>query len=131
MTLTKNTKYKLVAAASSTMAVLPMANAAHALDCNPDTAGGVQAGANCAQGTGQPDNLQTQITNITNTLLLVVGISAVIMLIVGGFQYIFSSGDSTRVGNAKNTILFAIVGIIVALLAYAIVNFVVGRFATA
>ncbi len=129
MDLTKNTKYKLVALGGSSLAALPFVGTAQAADCST-TGNAVQTGANCAKGNGQPDDLQTQITTITNTLLLVVGIAAVIMLIVGGFQYIFSSGDQARVGSAKNTILYAIIGIVVALLAYAIVNFVVGRFGT-
>jgi hypothetical protein len=46
------------------------------------------------------------------------------MLIYGGIRYTISAGDSKAVTDAKNTILYAIIGIIVALLAYAIVNFV-------
>ena len=49
---------------------------------------------------------------------------SVIMLIYGGIQYVLSTGDSGKVTNAKNTILYAVVGLIVAILSYAIVNFV-------
>ena len=54
---------------------------------------------------------------------------SVIVLIYGGFQYVTSTGDKTRVENAKNTILYAIIGIVVAILAFAIVSFVIGAFA--
>ncbi len=52
------------------------------------------------------------------------------MLIIGGIRYTISGGDSTAVTSAKNTILYAVIGIIVALLAYAIVNFVLDSFTT-
>jgi hypothetical protein len=50
------------------------------------------------------------------------------MLIIGGIRYVVSGGDSSAVTSAKNTILYAVVGIVVALLAYALVNFVIGSF---
>lgn len=62
---------------------------------------------------------------ITNTILYIVGIVAVIMLIIGGIRYIVSGGDSKKVTDAKNTILYAIIGLIVCFLAFAIVNFVI------
>lgn len=58
---------------------------------------------------------------------VVAGIAAVIMLIVSGLQYLISSGDPARVSTAKNTLLFAIIGIVIVLFAQIIVNFVVGR----
>ena len=65
---------------------------------------------------------------ITNVLLFVLGAVSVIMIIIGGLRYVVSGGNATYVTAAKNTILYAIVGIIVALLAYAIINFVIGSF---
>ena len=64
---------------------------------------------------------------ITNTLLFLIGAVAVIMLIIGGFRYVVSAGDANAVTGAKNTILYAIVGIVVAFLSYAAVNFVLFR----
>ena len=61
---------------------------------------------------------------ITNTILYIVGVIAVIMIIWGGIRYIISGGDSKKVTDAKNTILYAIIGLIIAVLSYAIVNFV-------
>jgi len=58
-------------------------------------------------------------------------VAAVIMIIVGGFRYITSGGDSTRVGGAKNTLIYAIVGLIIVALAQAIVHFVLNNATTA
>ena len=68
------------------------------------------------------------IADGASVLLFIVGAVAVIMLIIGGLKYIVSGGDASKVQSAKNTILYALVGIIVAILAYAAVNFVIGNF---
>lgn len=77
-----------------------------------------------AADTGATD-INSVVQNVINILLFIVGAGAVIMLIVGGIQYITSTGDQQRVSNAKNTIIYAIVGVVVALLAYALVNYVI------
>jgi hypothetical protein len=66
---------------------------------------------------------------IINILLFVIGAVSVIMIILGGIRYTLSNGDASQITSAKNTILYAVIGLIVALLAYAIVNFVVDQFA--
>jgi len=91
----------------------------------------IQGGANSAQGSDQQSDLfgSTGVfKTITNTLLFILGAISVIMIIVGGLRYVVSGGDSSAVNAAKNTILYAIVGVIVAILAYAIINFVIGSF---
>lgn len=65
--------------------------------------------------------------NIVNTLIFVIGAAAVIMIIIGGFRYVVSNGDSGSITTAKNTILYAVVGLVVAIMSYAIVNFIIGR----
>lgn len=70
------------------------------------------------------DDAQSTVVKIINTILLILGIVAVIMIIVGGFRYVISGGDASNVTAAKNTIMYAVIGLIVAVLAYAIVNFV-------
>jgi multisubunit Na+/H+ antiporter MnhB subunit len=65
---------------------------------------------------------------ITNVLLFIIGAVSVIMLIIGGVRYTISQGDSSAVTSAKNTILYAVIGLIVAILAYAVVNFVIVQF---
>ena len=61
-------------------------------------------------------------------MLFLVGAISVIMVVVGGLRYVISGGNTTNVGAAKNTILYAIVGLVISLLAYAIINFVIGSF---
>lgn len=88
----------------------------------------VTNGANAAQGDGVPAKLigsdDSIFTVVVNILLYIIGAISVIMLIVGGIRYTISNGDSSQVTSAKNTILYAIVGLIIAFLAYAIVNWV-------
>ena len=89
----------------------------------------LQEGAEAAQCDGCPSDLfgDTGVfRQITNTILYIVGIIAVIMLIIGGIRYVVSGGDSKKVTDAKNTVLYAIIGLIVCLLSYAIINFVIG-----
>ena len=75
-------------------------------------------------------NLKTGIQNIAvtvvNILSIVVGIVAVIIIIYGGFRYITSGGESGNVSGAKNTLLFAIVGLVIVALAQVIVRWVIG-----
>ena len=88
----------------------------------------LQEGAEAARCDGCPADLfgdTGAFKQITNTVLYIVGIIAVIMLIIGGIRYVISGGDSKKVTDAKNTILYAIIGLIIAFLAYAIVNFVI------
>ncbi|MBR3319227.1 hypothetical protein IKG06_01825 [Candidatus Saccharibacteria bacterium] len=73
----------------------------------------------------QPKPLEDTVTNIINAILYVVGVLAVVMVIIGGVKYTTSGGDQAAVTSAKNTILYGVVGLIIAILAYAIVNFVV------
>ena len=67
-------------------------------------------------------------SEISSVLLFIVGAIAVIMIVIGGLRYVISGGDASQVQAAKNTILYALVGIIVAILAYAAVNFVINSF---
>jgi multisubunit Na+/H+ antiporter MnhB subunit len=68
--------------------------------------------------------LTGHITGIVDTLLLIAGAIAVLIIILAGIRYVTSTGDAARVKAAKDTLLYAIVGLAVAILAYAIVNFV-------
>ena len=71
------------------------------------------------------DDATTKVKDIINIALYVLGIIAVIMIIVGAFRYVLSGGDAGSVTAAKNTILYAVVGLIVAILSFVIVNFVI------
>lgn len=87
----------------------------------------IQSGLKAAGGDTK-DTSSTLITSVINVMLFIIGVLSVIMIVYGGILYVISAGDSGRVSKAKNTIMYAIVGLIVALLAYAIVNFVITRF---
>jgi Type IV secretion system pilin len=102
---------------------------------SPVSAVSIQDGVNAAQGTSSADTcLFTGIngcdnglfTTIVNILLFIIGAISVVMLIIGGIRYTVSGGDSSAVTGAKNTILYAIIGLVVAFLAFAIVNWVLG-----
>ncbi len=73
----------------------------------------------------------TNVSNIIKTVInffsFIVGVVAVIMIIVGGFRYITSGGDSGNVSSAKNTIIYAIIGLVVVALAQIIVQFVLNK----
>lgn len=71
-----------------------------------------------------PDGILTRVAQL---LAIVVGVAAVIMIIIGGLQYVLASGDPSNVQNAKNTVFYAIVGLLVAALAQGIISFVLVR----
>jgi sorbitol-specific phosphotransferase system component IIC len=88
-------------------------------------------GADAARGVDQAATLfgATGIfTTISNVMLFVIGAISVIMVIVGGLRYVISGGNSANITAAKNTILYAVVGLIIAIMAYAIINFVLESF---
>lgn len=76
-------------------------------------------------GANNNIKLEAAITQIIKVILFIVGILAVIMIIFGGIQYLLSAGDTSKTEKAKNTILYAVVGLVVAILAYALVTWVV------
>ena len=93
---------------------------------------GVRSGVDAAHGEGQPTDLFGDgaiFSTIVDLMLFLIGAIAVVMIIFGGFRYVVSGGDSSAVTSAKNTILYAIIGVIVALLAYAIISFVLDSLA--
>lgn len=73
------------------------------------------------------DNLVESITNILNAVIAVLGIICVIVIIIGGVKYMTSSGDAGKVKSAKDTILYGIIGLVICVLAFAIVNFVIAN----
>lgn len=78
-----------------------------------------------ATGINDDRDLTAIVSNIINVILYVIGILAVAFIIYGGVKYAMSAGDSAKVKSAKDTIMYAVIGLIVAILAYAIVNFVI------
>ena len=94
-----------------------------------DNGNTIGEGIECAGGT-LPENLSGSggiITNVINVLLGIVGVVAIIMIIVGALRMVLSAGNEKTVADARNTILYAVIGLIIAILAFAIVNFITGR----
>ena len=93
--------------------------------------------ADCAQAgtiTSDPDackseDLNNIVNTIINTVIFVIGMVAVVMIILGGISYATSQGDASKVKKGKDTILYGIIGLVIAILAFAIVNFVLGALA--
>ena len=87
----------------------------------------LQEGVNQSQGAGTPDSIDGEsgiVTTVINIILYVVGIISVIMIIFGGIKYATSAGDTGKVTQAKNTLVYAVVGLLVAVFAFALVNWV-------
>ena len=76
-------------------------------------------------GTSTPTDANVVIKNVTNIMFFIIGAVSVIMLIYGGIRYTTSGGNTNSVTAAKNTVIYSIVGLVISILAYAIVNFVV------
>lgn len=80
-----------------------------------------------ACGTTNNARINSVISTVLNILSLVVGVVAVVMVIIAGLKYITSQGDSASVSSAKNTLLYAVIGIIIVAMAQFIVQFVLAR----
>ena len=89
-----------------------------------ETASTYTTGDDTNQKSGQKTSLMETLQIIINVALGIIGFIAVAMIIVGGVQYTTSAGDAAKVTKAKNTILYGVVGLVIALLAFAIVNFI-------
>lgn len=88
-----------------------------------------QNGANLANsGGGSNQNLPDIITTIINVMLFIAAALAVIMIIYGGIRYITAHGDEKQVKVAKDTIVYSVTGLIIAILAYALVTFIFNTF---
>ena len=83
----------------------------------------VNNGGTGAGGAGFVNN----VINILNGVIAVLGLVAVVVVIIGGVNYMTSSGDTSKVKKAKDTILYGLIGLAVAVLAFALVNFVIAN----
>jgi hypothetical protein len=116
----------------SCMLVVPVFAVVGVASAQPSIEEGLDQGTclstNVTECGEDPDTkINTIIETIINIFSLVVGVVSVIMIIIGGFKYITSGGEPGSVGGAKNTILFAIVGLVIVALAQVIVRFVLNR----
>lgn len=97
--------------------------------CPDGTDAGANGLASCTKlnNTANTNDLMGQANTIINVVIGVIGFVAVAFIIFGGFQYTTSAGDPGKVKKAKDTILYGIIGLVVAMLAHAIVNFVLSN----
>ena len=79
------------------------------------------------RNTLNSNDLMTTLNTIINVVIGIIGFVAVMVIILGGVQYTTSAGDSGKVKKAKDTIMYGIIGLIVALMAYSIVNFILSN----
>ena len=119
---------------AATVATVGMAGAAQT--CNSNVASGVAKGAsdatgdaiNCSDTDSVNDTGITKLAKrIVTTFSIIVGAASVIMIIYGGFRYIISGGESGRVGAAKTSLIYAIVGLVIVALAQLIIHFVLNQ----
>lgn len=78
----------------------------------------------CADKT---NNGEKMIKSVVDLLFYVIGVIAVVVIIIGGIKFVTADGDSSKIKSARETILYAVVGLVVALMAYAIVEFTVNN----
>jgi predicted cobalt transporter CbtA len=91
-------------------------------------AGVALTGSPCpADSSADTTGVAKTVATVINIMSIVIGFAAVIMIMVGGFKYIISSGDSANINSAKNTILYALIGLVVVALAQVIVHFVLSK----
>lgn len=103
--------------------------------CNPsDIKGSIDCGASNSAGvpvTNQPDkSINDTITVGLKLLSVVIGIAATVMIAIGGFRYVTSAGDTTKVANARKTIMFALIGLVIIVLNQLIIKFVLAKAST-
>lgn len=127
----------LTGAALAIMLTLGMAAPVLAQDAQQQINNGLCAGSNLeftttpgqctATSSDANDKINNIIHTIVNLLSAIVGVVAVIMIIVGGFRYITSGGNDASVTSARNTILYAIIGLVIVALAQLIVRFTLSK----
>lgn len=136
---------------SLVVASVVIPNTTHALDGNAETstnatlkelgdttdkdkackdAGGTIKSGKCVDEDGSTidtTSISLTIRNIIGILLYVAGIISVIVIVVSGFRYVTSNGDAAAASRAKNGIVYALIGLVIAVMAYAIVNFILSN----
>jgi hypothetical protein len=117
------------------VSLVPSLTAHAAINTSNPVQSGVCSGVTGTGATSCEDDNGTGasalVKDIINILSWIIGAVSVIMIIFGGFRYIVSGGDSGQIGNAKNTIIYAIVGLVIVIFAQIIVRFVIGSVSNA
>ena len=104
---------------------LAQADSPQQLAC--EGSGGRWDGGKCSTRSANGPTVSTTIKTAINILLFVVGVAAVIVVVIAGFRIVNSNGDAQQVTKAKDAIIYALVGVVVAISAYAIVNFILSQ----
>ena len=130
----RNRLYKIIAAvfvlASLSLAGGAILSTANTSLVHADTTGDIQGGVTSINSGGSNNDagrVPEVIRIVVNILLFFIGAFAVIMIVIAGFRLVTANGDANTVSQARNTILYAVIGLVVAFLAYALVNFVVNQ----
>lgn len=116
----------MIAATIVTSALAPMSCQANG-DPMKDACSKVGNSAACDALQKNGDQVNSIISNVTTKLLFFVGVACVIMIIYSGVQYITSAGDTSKTKKATQTMIYAIVGLVIAVMAYAIIWFVLNN----
>lgn len=96
-------------------------------DAKSDVCAGLQSAGGGSGCTESGPSVNSVINAVINILSWVVGIISVIMIIVGGFKYVTSGGDSGNVQSAKNTVIYALVGVVIVAISQTLVKFVLNE----
>lgn len=112
------------------MSVTPVAHASLFQNSVDQACSGVNLSDTSQTCGDSSSNVNGALTLAINVLSLLGGIFAVIMLIIGGLKYITSQGEASNTAGAKNTILYAIIGLVVIALAQVIVRFTLNKAAS-
>ncbi len=113
--------------------LVPAASAnAASVEVNQNLCGGANLNFSKAKvadcNKGKPEQkLNDLIEDIINIFSIVVGISAVIALIYGGFRYVIAGGDSGDITTSRNTVIYALVGLVIVVFAQVVVKFILGK----
>jgi hypothetical protein len=124
-------KYTLLVLAVSLVGIFAMSTN----NISAQTKDDIQCGANVASerncSVAAPTTPESTVNSILKKVLtifsVIIGVAAVIMIMLGGFKYITSNGDSAKVGSAKTTIIYALIGLVIVALAQVIVNLVLNK----
>lgn len=122
----KNKLRLLLAVLLAFLCVTPVQAVFAASDSRSESCAALQdiSGVSCQDGDGEVNNILAVALNV---LSIVAGVVAVIMLIISGLKYITSQGDATQIANAKKSLIYVIVGIVVVVIAQSLVQFVLKR----
>jgi fumarate reductase subunit D len=133
----KTLRQRIATVLAFVMLATPLAVPAVVHAADSDIQGCLSGGATLSVGNGNTcptgnnnagtDKVNNIITTVVNIFSAIVGIVSVIMIIYGGFKYISSGGDSSKVTEAKNTIVYAVIGLVVVAMAQFIVQFVLNK----